>query len=484
MAVLLAATIGLAACGGSGYGTSSQLPLSLSGNWQFTMAEQSNSNPNQPSFTGGLQGGFLIQSGDSVSGQVNFLIMTQPPLGTGGTPTPCNNGVAQISGTISGQTVTLTAKSVGTQTYTLNGTLSYDGSTIAGTYTSTDGAGCGIAVTQDWSASFVPLLNATSIQGTFHSTGGSAGLNEQDFVVSGALFQGANNGSSSAPVTGNFNFGASGYPCFAGVTVSGQISGNTVSLQILGTNNKTVGQIGQPAAGGSPSGLQPLTLVSTAGGYVLQSLNGTGYAVFGGAPACSGTPQSPPTLQSPADFGSVCLGVTSTTACQLPLNINPGALSFPPQAVGSAKSTLTIALSNPSSSAVIDGLTISLTNNSGATDFTEKDNCGAGGAASQGQQFTLQPAQICTISVSYVPQQSCPAGSSGQCLSATLSIASSALQTLFNVPVTGAVSGGSDSAFRFDSPERQISLSARRPQLEVRLPIGNPVVPSAELAEW
>jgi hypothetical protein len=433
----LSLAMALVACGSSG--TNSQLPLTLSGNWQFTMAEQLNTDASLPSFTGGLQGGFLIQNGSTVSGQMTFATTTQPPFGSGGTPTQCNSGVTPISGTISGQTVNLTAQSVGAQTFTLTGTLSLDGSTISGTFTSTDGAGCGIAAAASWSASLIPILTSTSVQGTFHSMGGTAGLTEQEFAVSGALLQGTNTGASSATVTGNLSFGGSGYPCFAGVTVSGQISGNTVSLQIIGSNNATVGQLGQSFTG-SASGLQPLTLVATSGGYVLQSLSGTGYAVF--APGCGGG-----TLLAPADSGSVCLAVTSTTACQLPLTINPMVLGFPPQAVGSSKSTLLIALSNPSSSKVIDGLTITLTNNSGPNNFVESDNCGAGGTATSGQMFILQPSQICTISIGYTPQQACSSGGSGaQCLSATLSIASAALQTVFDVPITGGISGAAVSS--------------------------------------
>ena len=421
--LVLGLSMAMAACGGGSSSSTFQVPLTVSGNWQFTMSQQLDSDPTKPSFSGGLQGGFLIQSGNSASGQVNFQTMTQPPFGSGGTPTPCNNGIAQVSGTVSVQTVTLTAKSVGAQTYSLTGTLSYDGATITGSYTSTDGAGCGIAATGTWSASLIPALTSSSIQGTFHSTGGTAGLTEQMFLVSGQLFQGQNNGGSTAALTGNLNFGSAGYPCFSGVTVAGQISGNTVSLQILGPNNTTVGQVG------------PLTLISTGSGPVLQSLTGIGYAVF--APGCGGG-----TLQAPADSGSVCLAVASTNACQLPLSINPAALGFPPAAVGSSKTSLSVTLLNPSSSAVISGLTITLTNNSDQTNFTESDNCGTGGTPTKGQMFTLQPSQICSISVGYSPQQVCPSGGSGvQCLGATLSIASSGLQTVFAVPITGGVSG-------------------------------------------
>jgi hypothetical protein len=427
LSLLLLLAMATAACGGGSSSNSSQLPLTFSGNWQFAMSEQLNSDPTKPSFSGGFQGGFLLQNGNSVSGQVNFVIMTQPPFGSGGTPTPCNSGVAQVTGTVSGQTVTLTASSVGAQTYTLTGNLSYNGAAITGSYTSTDGAGCGIAATEPWSASLVPVLTSASVQGTFYSMGGTAGLTDQEFLVSGQLFQGPNNGGSSAAVTGDLDLGSNGYPCFSGATVSGQISGDTVTLQLLGPNGTTVGQVG------------PLTLVSTGSGPVLQSLTGIGYVVF--APGCGGG-----TLQAPADSGSVCLAITSTNACQLPLTINPGALGFPPAAVGSSKTSQSVTLINPSSSKVIDGLTITLTNNSGQPNFSESDNCGTGGTPTAGQMFTLQPSQICSISVGYSPQQTCPGGGSGaQCLSATLSIASSALQTIFDVPLTGGISGASET---------------------------------------
>src|SRR5580693_1787343 len=156
LSLLLLLTIAMVACGGGSSSSNSQLPVTFSGNWQFTMSDQLNSDPTKPSFSGGFQGGFLLQNGNSVSGQVNFVIMTQPPFGSGGTPTPCNSGIAQVTGTVSGQTVTLTAASVGAQTYTLTGTLSYNGAAITGSYTSTDGAGCGIAATEPWSASLVP----------------------------------------------------------------------------------------------------------------------------------------------------------------------------------------------------------------------------------------------------------------------------------------------------------------------------------------
>lgn len=454
--LLLAGTMALCGCGGSKSSSQVSQPLTLSGNWQFTMAEQLNSDPTKPSFTGGLQGGFLLDNNGSVAGQASFLIMTQPPAGTGGQPTPCNNGIAQITGTLSGQTVNLTATSTGGQTYTLTGTMSFDNSTMTGSYTSTDGAGCGIATTaQSWSAALVPPL-AGNIQGFFRSMGGTAGLNEQEFAMSGTIVQAADTGASSAAVSGTLRFldpttFNPDYPCFALASVVGQISGNTVSLQIVGQDGSTIGQIGQ-AAPASASGPQAVTLNSTGSGYVLQSLAGTGYAVY--TPTCGGG-----TLQNPADAGSVCVGVNTTTACQPPITLSPSALVFPSQAVGSTASTQTITLANPHGS-TLDGITLTLTNNNGQANFTETDNCGVNGAASQGQPFVLLGKQFCTVTIAFTPIQSCAAGtSSSQCLTGSLAVASSTVDTILNVLIIGGVTSDTASTRETDFGSERISAA-------------------------
>jgi hypothetical protein len=468
--IALAGTMALSACGGStsnSNSSSSQIPQNLSGNWQFTMAEQLNSDPTKPSFTGGLQGGFLLQNNGSVGGQANFMIMTQPPAGSGAQPIPCNSGIDQVTGTISGQTVNLTAQSSTGQTFTLTGTLSFDDSTMTGSYTSTDGAGCGIATSQTWSATLVQPLSG-GIQGFFHSMGGTVGLSEQEFVVSGDIVQAPNTGASSASITGDLRFVdptslQGDYPCFAVATVVGQISGNAVSLQIVGSDGTTIGQIGQtvPPAASSP---QAVTFDSTGSGMVLESLAGTGYAVY--APACGGG-----TLQNPADAGSVCLGVNTTTACQPPITLTPTALAFPSQAVGSPASTLNVILANPGRS-ILDGIMLSLTNGSGPGNFMETDNCGVNGAASQGQPFSVPGKQFCTVSIEFVPQQNCAAESSPtQCLTGTLTVASPTTNTILNVLITGGVTAGAASTPGTDfgsekiSPATPVRRSAVEPDL-------------------
>lgn len=222
--LLIACVMTLSSCGGSGSNSGNPQPsLQVAGNWQFTVAA-----PADGSFLGGLQGGFLLQQGSAVSGAAVYAV-SLPQL-----TFPCNSGSAPITGTITGQSVTLTAVA-GTQTFTFTGMLSSDGTTMAGTYASTagtapDGSPCGTAQTGlQWSALSVPPLTGP-IQGSFHSTGGTSGLGNQDFLVTGGFTQSPNIGASNATVTGTLTFvnsltNVSDYPCFAVASVNGQISG-------------------------------------------------------------------------------------------------------------------------------------------------------------------------------------------------------------------------------------------------------------------
>ncbi len=417
---LLAAAIGvsimLSACGGTRSSGDPQPSATLSGNWQFTMAPQTDGNPNDATFSGGLQGGFLLQNNDSASGQTVYSVTSSTfPAG------PCNGGSAPIAVKISGQNITLT-EVAGTQTFTLTGTLSSDGSTMMGTYTSTagtaaDGSPCGYAETGlSWNAVKVPPLTGT-ITGSFHSTAVGTSLTNQDFAVSGTLTQSPNIGASNATVTGTLTFidpltNLSDYPCFPTASVNGQISGNFVILQLVGTNGATVGQIGEPVSLSSSTGINPLTFDSVQGGYILHGLQPT-YMV-----ATKNCPGSLAGATLAGDVGNFCLGLNSANACQQPITLSPGALIFPAQALNSPPTMQSIAISN-NSSATLSGLTLSLTNITdinfngesdfnGEPAFTETDACGAGGAPSQGQPFDLGPGQSCAIAVTFSPQESCP----------------------------------------------------------------------------
>lgn len=389
---LLASLMVLTACGG---GSSNQAPSSaaLAGNWQFTMAT-----PSDNSFQGGVQGGFLLQNNGNVTGGVTYSI-SLPPQQTGGASTLCNSGSAPMTGTVNGQGVSLTAVA-GTQTFTLTGSLSADNLTMMGTYSSTDGKGCGTAQTGlQWSATSVPPLSG-SIQGNFHSSIDPV-LRDQDFQVTGTLSQGQNIGASNATVTGTLSF--QGYPCLTTASVNGQISGNSIILQIIAPSGTNVGQIGAPVGSSNPS---PVSLVSSAAGVVLQGTNGYGITTS----ACPGGILA-------GDIGDVCLALGNTTSCTQPILLSPASITFPAQQVGSAPTTQTITLTNVSLSGTpLAGLSLSFNPQSGNTDvlglsdfdglpnFTEQDNC----SNPPGSTFTLGPQQSCSITISFSPQQSCP----------------------------------------------------------------------------
>ena len=444
-ATTLAGILILSACG-SGSSSTLQANVSLSGNWQFTMAP-----PGDGSFLGGLQGGFVVQSGSSATGAAAYAV-SSPQL-----PIPCNTGSAAITGTISGQDVTITAVA-GTQTFTLTGTLSFNGTqdygstfvgeTMVGTYNSTagtaaDGFPCGTEQTGlQWSAVLVPPMTG-GIQGSFHSTDATTGLNNQDFLLTGSLTQAANTGASSAVVTGTLNFtsqasDSSGYPCFDTASIYGQISGSSVTLQIVGASQAIVGLIGAPAGTNGTTGLNPVAFVSSQGGYIL---NGVGPSYLVATSACPGSTGN---TGAAGDYGDMCLSVGSplgtANACQQPFSLTPTSLTFPALAVGKT-ATQAISLVNQSNGA-LNGMVLAVADNpANATNFSETDNCGFEGVPSLGQPFALTSGQACTITVTFAPQSASP-------LSATLNLTSPVSadnDTVFAVPIVGTgVSGDAD----------------------------------------
>lgn len=412
----LALMLTFSACGGRGSSGGSQQGASLSGNWQFTMASQSDGNAGDPTFSGGLQGGFLLTQNGATAGQAVYSITSSASA-----PGPCNGGSAPLSVTNSGQTVTINA-AAGSQSFVLTGTLSSDGSTMAGTYTSTagtasDGSVCGYAETGlSWSAVSVPPLTGT-IQGTFHSTGGSYGLANQDFaLVAGTVTQGENIGASNATVTGTLSFQdpvtlLSDYPCFPLASLTGTISGDSVILQVIGTDGSNLGQIGEPAGAQflGATGVSPVTYDSAQGGGNI--LHGIGPSYLVASKGCGGSLGSTTTA---GDFGNICLSVGSSSACQAPITLTPAFLAFPTQVLGAAASSQTITLAN-NTSAPLGPLTLSFSNEGDNTfggqsdfnelpSFTEQDNC----AASLGTNFSLAVGQSCAITVTFTPQESCP----------------------------------------------------------------------------
>ena len=400
----------------------------LSGNWQFTVA-----NPPDQSFVGGLRGGFLVQNNNSLTGTVAFSISASGAN--------CEAGSAAISGSISGQNVTFTAVA-GSRTFTFSGSVSLDSSTMIGSYRSTAGTtGCGNAqMNLSRTASFVPPLIGP-IQGNFHSTGGNSGLMNQQFPVTGLITQAQNDGQSSAVVTGTLNFVdpislLSVYPCIDTVNVRGSISGNTVNLQLSATDGSNVGQIG----GILPT--QPVTFDRFHGGNVLHDMSGMGYAF--NTPLCPGA-----SLLQAGDFGNICLGVATSTACSQPISLSPAELIFAVQAPG-ASSTLPVYLVNNTQS-LLSGVSVTLADSSttetnfamvGATCDVPGDPVAVPVPLPQPQQpFDLLAGQTCTLPVSFTSSSSAAAN-------AILSITSPASvdnDKVFAVPISGNAANGSNA---------------------------------------
>ena len=330
----------LSACGGGSSSGGSQIPLTLSGNWQFTMSPQVDQN-NQALFLGGLQGGFLQQnSGSANSGSAKGS--AEYAVSFPGLLIPCNTGSAAITGTISGQNVTLTAVA-GTQTFTLTGVMSLYGTTMAGTYTSTagtasDGSPCGSAEPPagqnisglQWSATLVPPLTG-QVLGNLLSMGGTAGLGKETFPVYGQLTQGQNTGASSTTVTGTLN--VTDYPCFDAAYVDGQISGNSVTLQIVGTDESILGLIGPPVNSNGTTGLNAVTFVadtviSQQNGNIVQGVvQGAGSSYLVANTACPGGMGN---ISAAGDFGNICLALNGAS-CQEPLAADKSAPNFASQ---------------------------------------------------------------------------------------------------------------------------------------------------------
>lgn len=447
--LLLVAVCMLWACGGSTSKSSAADSGPLSGNWQFQLTtDNSFASPDQncapattpptPSF---CVGGFLLQKTGTLSGQLAYTITVPSQPGTF-----CNSGSATVSGTVSGQNVTLTAVAGG-QTFSLTGTLTSDGSTMMGTYSSS-GQGCGNAQSGvPWSATSVPPLSG-AIQGGLHSVSSQVtNLQDRAFPVTGTLSQGPNTGASSATVTGTLNF--QNYPCVETASVTGQISGNSVILRLIGLDGSNIGAIGGSATSGTQA-----SFTSTNHGYVIKGTGQFAYEVS--------TKQC-----STGDQGNICLAFgSSNTACTQPISVSPAFLVFPLQLVGSPATSQSISLTNTDpSGATVNGITVTFNAPSGSfnfqPNFTEQDNC----PSMPGTPFSLAPQQSCTITISFSPQQGCPLQPSPSACAPFLSASpgSPPYMTGQVVMVTGGSPQSSDGDNTFVVPVSGLGASAVQP---------------------
>ena len=148
--------------------------------------------------------------------------------------------------------------------------------------------------------------------------------------MTGNLVQGPNIGASNATVTGTLFF--QNYPCLVSASLNGQISGNSLILQVIAPNGLNVGQIGAPTGYSNPS---PVTIASTTNGMVIQGTNGYGVST-----------KNCPGGNVAGDIGNVCLAFGTATTCNQPVTLSPSSLIFLPQLLASPATTQTITLTN------------------------------------------------------------------------------------------------------------------------------------------
>jgi hypothetical protein len=196
----------LTGCGGS---NSEKTAANLSGNWQIIMQ----GNIKAPS-------GFLLQSGTSLNG--DFLVSGN-----------CS-GVGPAQGQLDGLNVSMTLDA-SDQTLNFTGTTTSDGTSMSGNY-SFLGSGCGGSEVGTWTGTQISALNS-SFQATFTS-GDFPGL---VFHFSGTLSQGPNTGASYATLSGNMS--STDAVCFTTASVSGQISGTAVVLNLTNSEGIALGKI-------------------------------------------------------------------------------------------------------------------------------------------------------------------------------------------------------------------------------------------------
>jgi len=206
----------LVGCGGGGQKDTPAYASLLSGNWEFVLTQ------NPPSTAVKIESGFLVQSGNSLAGNV---------LLSGAALCP---GLGSVQGHVNGSTVALTVTQIA-QTVNLTGTVVGDGSSMSGNY-SIYAQGCGGGSTDGtWTATPVKPLNGT-YQAAFTSTW-TSGL-VYDYAVTVA--QGSNTGSSTGVLAGSMT--STNAPCASNLSIAGLVGGTSVVFNLLSSDGSAVGQ--------------------------------------------------------------------------------------------------------------------------------------------------------------------------------------------------------------------------------------------------
>jgi hypothetical protein len=232
---LLSILIATMACGG---GASSPASNSgpLSGNWQIALIRHAV--PTQPlTYTG-----FLTQSGSSVAGN---LILGSGYIGSG-----CS-GVGPVTGVVNGQNVSITIDQFGEDVSLAGNLPSSNAVPMNGEFSWLPGGCNAFPGTGTFSGFQVTPING-SFHGTFTST--LPPPNNGTINVTGTLTQGPNTGASSATLTGSISVVGSPHFCdyLSTATITGLISGTSVSLSLYGPNGSLITQIGQIGQIGNP----------------------------------------------------------------------------------------------------------------------------------------------------------------------------------------------------------------------------------------
>lgn len=206
------------ACGGGGQSNSANASGMLSGNWQMTLTPTTEPSPGTSNIQ--TESGFLLQSGNSVAGNIVLQGATVCP------------GLGAASGTVSSSTVALTVNQVA-QTVTLTGVPTSDGSSMAGQY-SIFASGCGASNFGTFTATQVKPLN-----GSFQATFTSGEFIGQIYTFNGSLTQGPNSGMSYATLSGTMT--SKNAPCINKFSIAGEVSGISVVFNFLASDGSSQG---------------------------------------------------------------------------------------------------------------------------------------------------------------------------------------------------------------------------------------------------
>jgi hypothetical protein len=169
------------------------------------------------------QTGSLIQHGDAITGSVISI------------NDPCS-GVGSVTGSVSGDSVSLAISPVGTSV-SLSGTIANPPTSLSGTYTILS-LGCAGSQTAPQVGNFTANLVkpvSGNITGTF-----AAGDSNLTYAVTGTVTQGANAGQDSTPLTGSLTF--TGF-CYASANIVGSISGTAVVMNLVQADGTQIGQV-------------------------------------------------------------------------------------------------------------------------------------------------------------------------------------------------------------------------------------------------